>query len=242
MCKERILIQNSIKCGDLDLAYTTFTLLAANKQDWNWLKWNLLNFVASYCWYMLGEYLEFSNRKIVNPDAYKKLIYALVLADKSRDAYNLSTFVDINTFCREKKLEHYELFLTKKIFSFTDKMLFNIKDIYNDYCGKRELSDYEKNIVQMLLERIFMCGNIKNKLVLISAMILIYTRGLDKKHVNDHIKYAIGRYRKRGGGRPKKIKLDIKLARTKTPSYLLNETKIIKNPTCFQTMWGNINE
>lgn len=234
--RARIALQQAIRHGNLDLAYSAFSVLAIEKQQWNWLKWNLPILIIKECWYMLGEYAELINETKIDPKTYKKFIYKLVLVDKSKDVINLVGFNELNLHCNTE-VKHHELYLVRKIFNIANASLLTSDDIYNNYINVRKLSEYEQQVFSICMTHIFACGLFTNKLLFLITLLLISIRGLNKNVINEHIKYAIHRYKKRGGKKPKKIELNIDFD-LKIPSYLINKTKIIKNPTCFQTMWN----
>lgn len=231
----RLALWEAIRTGNLDLAHSAFGVIAGARLHWDWLKWKLPVIINEECWYMLGEYVEFNNKNIVDPKEYKKLIYKLVLVDKTKDSYWLRKFILFNF----PKNEHKELkIIQETFFNNSNKDLVSLIDaVFEKYFSKRKFSKYEENTISFLKARIQNSGLYSDRVLFAITAVLVGLRELDEKEIKKHIKYAVHRYKKRGGGAPKKIAVMDKVM-DKIPSYLINKTKVITNPTCFQTMWG----
>lgn len=196
----RSAIQKAIRRGNLNLANTAFDLIVSDKMHWNWFKWRLPILVEEEAWYMLGELGDFL-KKAPTPKDYKKFIFQLCLVNKSKDSaglYRIAEFID--------QPKHPEVqFMSSCLKKANDNPTSIIDEVYDACVKHKKLSVYENEAMLLMLNRAQQGGMLVDRFCCISSLILISYRGLNKKEIKKHIKYAFERYKKRGGKKPKKI-------------------------------------
>lgn len=197
-------IQKGIRRGDLDLVKTCFDILWNTKTQRNWLKWRLTVLVFEECWPMLGKLCEFYDTKPKEETEYRRFIYQLTLATKSKDAeYQILINAPVDFFTAEQ-WRHYELQNVKLLHDQIEDndpatvvdSLFEETTV-NSPRGK--ISDYEKNAIRLLRKRVGMGGMLGDRMSCLSTMMLISFRGLDKKRTEADIKNGAKKWYKRVG-------------------------------------------
>lgn len=207
-------IQKGIRRGDLDLVKTCFDILWVDKTQRNWLKWRLTVLVFEECWPMLGELHEFYEVKPKEEKQYRKFIYQLALATKSKDApYQMLITAPAKLFTSEQ-WRHYELQNVKLLH---DQIEDNdpatvVDSLYEEtvvQSPRGKISNYEKNAIRLLRKRVSMGGMLGDRMSCLSVMMLISFRGLNKKVIQADIKQGAKRWYKRVGQvrQPKTIQM-----------------------------------
>jgi hypothetical protein len=90
----RSAIQKGIRRGDLDLVHTCFEELWAEKSQRNWLMWRATTLVMEEAWQMIGEYGELLASGSKEENDWRKFLYRLCFATKSKDAMGLMFLVN----------------------------------------------------------------------------------------------------------------------------------------------------
>lgn len=197
-------IQKGIRRGDLDLVKTCFDVLWNDKTQKNWLKWRLPVLVFEECWPMLGELHEFYESKPKEEGHYRKFIYQLTLATKSKDAEYQLLINAPSEFFTSQQWNHYELQNVKLLHNqIEDNDPASVVDSLFEETTIRsprgKISNYEKDAIRLLRKRAGMGGMLGDRMSCLSTMMLISFRGLNKKKTQEDIKQGVKRWYKRIG-------------------------------------------
>jgi len=195
-------IQKGIRRGNLDLVKTCFDILWNDKQQRNWLKWRLTVLVFEECWPMLGELHEFYESKPTEEAQYRKFIYQLALATKSKDApIQMLINAPSENFTPEQ-WNHYEL---RNVKILHDKIENDdpttVVDSLFEECvissPRGKITDYERNAIRLVRKRVGMGGMLGDRMSCLSVMMLISFRGLNPQFTKADIKAGAKRWYKR---------------------------------------------
>lgn len=198
-------IQKAIRRGDLNLANTSFDILLSEKAHWQWFKWRLPILVEEEIWYMLGELAELMKSN-PTPIDYKRFIYKVCVANKSKDTAGLYRISELENQIIPNNKEVNMMSKYMKVANNNPVSI--VEQIYKECTELRQLSEYELDAMKLMRNRTYQGGMLGDRFCCVSSLILITYRGLNKDDITKHIKYAIERYKKKSGNKlPEKIEL-----------------------------------
>jgi hypothetical protein len=193
-------IQKGIRRGDLDLVHTCFETLWATPTHRNWLKWRATTLATEEAWQMIGEYGKLLKSGTDSKEEWRKYIYRLCLATKSKDAVALWFSAHDGAPYPEGHPEFMELDLWRNMCGGKDEDYLGLaNDMYNTYVTSRKMSEYEKNAMDALLRRTKMGGMMGDRFICLSSMMLLYLRGLDEDEVLGNLKVNAAEWKERSG-------------------------------------------
>jgi hypothetical protein len=191
-------IQKGIRRGDLDLVHTCFETLWQEKSQRNWLMWRAATLVTEDAWQMIGELAELLKSKSKEKEDWRKFIYRLCFATKSKDACGLWFGLNRGVKFPEGHVEVEEA-MTWRGMAEEDDQLRLSQDIYETYSQDAGLTDYAREGMRVMFGRSKMGGMLGDRLVCLSGMLLISIRGIDKDEIMDDIKSNASRWKEKNG-------------------------------------------
>jgi hypothetical protein len=205
-------IQKGIRRGDLDLVHTCFEELWRTKDQRNWLMWRATTLVMEEAWQMIGEYGELLTSGSKDKEDWRRFLYRVCLATKSKDAVGLVFSVmkgyESMVNLAHSEMEEMVLWYHMALESGDEEMLSVSEDLYSTCYQMREFSEYEKKGLDALLRRTKMGGMLGDRQICLSGIILLTFRGINKDEVLDDIKVNAEKWKKEvGGSKPQMVEL-----------------------------------
>lgn len=195
-------IQKAIRRSDLDLAKTTFDFLWSIKDARTWLQWRTTILVEEDCWQMIGELAKFYASKPKNDEAaWRKLLYSLVLVDKSKDTealWDLATRFKHLPSSLHPELEEMRFWLAKVK---GDDPASIAEDVFKS-AEAAGLTEYELNACRTFRSRVYQGGMLADRFSCLAGIVLIKKRRLKEEEVAAHVQEATKRYFLAGGKKP----------------------------------------
>ena len=195
-------IQKAIRRGDLDLAKTCFDLLWSEKEHKNWLKWRMAVLVEEEAWHLLGEWAEFIKDKPTEESDWRKFVYRLTVATKSKDAGALWSVA--NRMKDGDELEEQPEFVTMREYQrrITDGDPGSVADeLYEEMVEGR--TTYEAGGLRSMRLRVNQGGMLADRFCCLAAMVLIGKRGLSKKLAVEDMRAGMQKWWNRVGEKRK---------------------------------------
>lgn len=185
-------IQKAIRRGEVSLAKTCFDIVWAEPKHRQWLKWRLPVFVFEDCWPMAGELalIQEQAKGLRGDDAYKayrSAILKFTIAQKSKDASALwllavhgkstEAYADNAEFHAMKRLA--SLVIDEKVAALPYETVTDI--LHSEF--QRDLTSYEKAACNAIEKRRQSGGMVSDQWNVLSALVLIYSRGLNQTEI-----------------------------------------------------------
>lgn len=206
-------IQKAIRRGDLDLAKTSFDLLWAEKEHQAWLKWRMPVLVGEEAWYMAGELSEFLAPKPTAEIDWRRFTYRLALTVKVKDADALCWWratppeeaEGVDVLSRRLAAE---LDMMRSANQGEDPVATVEETVATLTATAPYLTQYEKDGIDVLRKRIYAGGMVGDKWMLLAAIILIISRGIQKSYVSQSEAIGMEAWKNKAGKRkPRTVSL-----------------------------------
>lgn len=200
-------IQKGVRRGDLDLVNTCFEALwEKNDQHCDWLKWRLWSITIEESWQLIGELFKLLQTENLSKADWKRFAFRLCIATKSKDAPGLweyithngrsthAEFRELRFFRREADSNHAGDYL---------KMVHSVYEAYLNGTDERQLSEYEDGGLTVLFNRARGGGMLNDRYYALTAMILLFLRGIDEEAVAQDLREGRDHWVKSVNGRTK---------------------------------------
>jgi hypothetical protein len=200
-------IQKGIRRGDLDLVNTCFEALwEKDDQHRDWLRWRTHSITIEECFHLTGELAKLLATNSRLKADWKKFIFKLCIATKSKDCPGLWSFIHHKG--RSKHLEFKELRYFRKYADreYEGDYLKVVNEVYVAYMqgtDERQLDLYEHDAMNVFHNRSLGGGMLNDRYFAFTGMILLFLRGLDEAAVNEDLKKGRDRWVKKVNGRTK---------------------------------------
>lgn len=210
-------MQKSIRRGDLDLCKTSFDLLWNDPKQRQWLKWRIYTLVIEEAFYLSAELYDFLETKTNEEKDWRKFIYQLCLAPKSKDNVALYSI----------KKNNYKYYIDKLSKDSSEAALFFSSFAGMDFvngdpsklCDNMlefvatvsdvPFTEYEQKSVDICVSRAKMGGMTGDRLMSVVAIFLIKCRGLCKENVDSALKNSVNLWYSSIKSRRKPISVDL---------------------------------
>lgn len=198
-------IQKAIRRCDLDLAMTCFDALWSVNTHRNWLKWRACTLVTEEAWQMIGELGKLKESMSDDEKDWRKFIYSLTLATKSKDAHGLW---EVARLMPELDEEHPEyLAMLAWWGQCNDNPVTIVDELYDACLDVREYSDYERAGMKVLKSRCHMGGMWGDRCITLSTLVMMSARKpITEKEVKIDVKKGANKWKVRTGrDKPKTV-------------------------------------
>ncbi len=205
-------IQKAVRRGDLDLGKTCFDLLWSEKEHQSWLKWRAAILVTEEAWHLAGELATIMTNKDATERDWRKFVYQVVLAPKSKDSVGLWCLSTLHRRFRNKHMDrgmvrHPEMTLMDRVMAESKKDgKGDVKlaaEIAYDWAKERIDTDYEKAAIRFLRNRSGWGGMMGDRYFCIATILLIGLRRLCQADVLASIQDGASLWAARVGARRK---------------------------------------
>lgn len=198
-------IQKAIRRGDLDLAHTCFEVLWSEDLHRNWLFWRSTSLVLEEAWQMAGELAELQASKSKEKKDWRKFIYRLTLATKSKDASPLFFWIQPHGWdiIKHPEMEEMKAWVDLAKEENPKSVALEMADVMHEAYSKgtkeRQLSEYERSAIDIMRDRTKMGGGLGDRQICMSSMVMLFLRGLDRKRIDEDVKHNARRWVKANG-------------------------------------------